>query len=100
MWFRERYKELARDMQRLESQMMINEVCARLFDRFPEIKLVTVHDSVITTAKYVEAVKSEIENAYLQRLSIKPKVTAKNDCKYDEILLISHFNPVQVSFTI
>jgi hypothetical protein len=54
---REKYQELARKMQKRESSFVIDTVCARLCRECPEIPLVTVHDSIMTTPKWVAMVR-------------------------------------------
>lgn len=54
---RECYQDLARKMQRAEAHLMIDTVCLRLMKHHPEIPVVTIHDSILTTSAHLPAVK-------------------------------------------
>jgi hypothetical protein len=54
------YRDLACQMQRAESKLMIEGVCGRLMREHPDCPLVTIHDSIMTTAAWVEVVRDAI----------------------------------------
>ena len=55
---------LAHDLQRAESQFIFNEVIREIMDTHPQIKLFTVHDSIIFAKKW----KKEVESIFNRRL--------------------------------
>jgi hypothetical protein len=50
------YRQLPRLLQRIEADLVIHRVCARLAYDYPEIPLYTIHDSIMTTAPNVDTV--------------------------------------------
>jgi hypothetical protein len=65
------YEELSRQMQRVESQLMIETVCCRLMEDHPEIPCVTIHDSIMTTPRHIETVKAVIMDVF-RDFGLKP----------------------------
>jgi hypothetical protein len=55
---RRNYADLAKNLQRTESGLMIGGVVARLMREAPHVPLLTVHDSILTHAEHAEAVGS------------------------------------------
>jgi hypothetical protein len=45
------YKILAYDLQKMESNLIFNKIIRKVMDINPEIKIITVHDSIITSKK-------------------------------------------------
>lgn len=58
------YCTLAHELQRAESQFIFNEVIREIIDTYPDIKLFTVHDSIIFPKKW----KTEVESIFNRRL--------------------------------
>ena len=58
------YKILAYELQRAESNLIFNKIIKEIMIYYPEIKMVTVHDSIIIPRKYKDPVES-IFNAKL-----------------------------------
>ena len=58
------YKILAYELQRAESNLIFNKIIKEIMIFYPEIKMVTVHDSIIIPRKYKDPVES-IFNAKL-----------------------------------
>jgi hypothetical protein len=52
------HKELSCKLQSMESQFIFNYIVKHIIDHNPEIKLFTVHDSIITQYKYKKIMKS------------------------------------------
>ena len=50
------YKILAYDLQKAESNLIFNKIIKEIMFQYPEIKLITVHDSIIYPAKYESVV--------------------------------------------
>lgn len=66
--------ELARQMQRLESDLMIGEVAPRVRRQFPIAPLVTVHDAVMCDGNHAEDVKSIMASAWKEQLNVEPRL--------------------------
>lgn len=64
---RDNYKELAHDLQRLESDFIFNKVVKEIYETYPNITLFTVHDSIIFPKSYQEKVNI-IFNKHFQNL--------------------------------
>lgn len=58
------YAELAREMQRQESHLMYNCVVARLMRHHPEVPVITIHDSIMTTPEHCELVQRIMREEY------------------------------------
>jgi hypothetical protein len=52
------YRNLAHSLQRAESRIMIEGVAARCMREMPGVFLATIHDSVLCTAEWAEAVRA------------------------------------------
>lgn len=61
-WFS--YKDLPRDMQRTESDLVILRVCAELFRLYPDIPLLTLHDSIYTIPEYIDRVEEVFQQVF------------------------------------
>lgn len=64
---------LARLLQRVESSLMINRVCRRLMKEHAEVPVLTIHDSILTTRKFVPLVRQVIEEEFA-RLGLQPQL--------------------------
>lgn len=51
------YRSLAYALQRAESNLIFNKIIKKIMDIYPEIKVVTVHDSIICSKKYKDVVE-------------------------------------------
>ena len=58
------YRNLARMLQREESSFVIDTVCKRLKKEFPEIPLITIHDSILTTEGNENVVRQVMEQEF------------------------------------
>jgi hypothetical protein len=67
------FQELAREMQRRESRFMIRGVCGRLLKDHPEVPLLTIHDSVLTTPRHAEMVHDLMMQEFA-RLGVAPTI--------------------------
>jgi hypothetical protein len=70
---RKDHAHLARMMQTYESSLMINRVCRRLMDEYPDIPVITLHDSILTTAAHVETVQRMIQAEFAD-VGLSPKL--------------------------
>lgn len=51
------YRILSHDLQNLESNLVFNKIVKELMYIYPEIKIITIHDSIICSHKYREIVE-------------------------------------------
>jgi hypothetical protein len=58
------HRTLAHELQRAESQFIFNEVIKEIMTKYPDVKLFTIHDSIVFPKKW----KSEIESIFNNRL--------------------------------
>ena len=65
------YADLARRMQREESDMMIGAVVLRLMEHHPEVPFYTVHDSITTVREHGELVGRVLKEEY-ERAGLHP----------------------------
>jgi hypothetical protein len=66
--------ELARRMQKLESDLVIGTACDRLRRERPEACLLTVHDCLVTTAEHTEYFARVLGDAFDQVYGVRPKL--------------------------
>jgi hypothetical protein len=55
------YKMMAYDLQKAESNLIFNNIIKRLIDEYPEIKMITVHDSIVIQRKWRDIVNAIFE---------------------------------------
>ena len=55
------YRILAYDLQKAESDLVFNTVIKKVMQFYPEIKLITIHDSIVIPRKYKEEVNQIFE---------------------------------------
>ena len=72
------HKVIAQCLQRLESNIMIDQVCGRLVSEHPHIRFTTIHDSVMTTRENSELVRELIVEEF-ERLGGKCRVSISGD---------------------
>jgi hypothetical protein len=70
------YKNAARTLQQIEAEIMIGGVVGRLMVEHPDVPVLTVHDSVITTETNVELVKQILVEEW-QKYGITPTLSTK-----------------------
>lgn len=56
------YKILAYDLQKAESNLIFNKIIKCIMNLHPEIKIVTIHDSIIVQKKYKDIVNNIFQN--------------------------------------
>lgn len=59
------YKYLSYDLQRAESKFIFNTVIKRITKEYPQIKMITVHDSIVFPKKW----KSEINDIFTEEIN-------------------------------
>ena len=67
------YRELAREMQRVESRFVIDTVCRRLMLEHPDVFIVTIHDSIATTVGSEDIVKRVFREEF-ERIGLNPRL--------------------------
>jgi hypothetical protein len=58
------YRMLAYDLQKMESELIFNKIIKKIMDYNPEIKVITIHDSLVISKKY----KSEVSAIFQSEL--------------------------------
>lgn len=61
-------------LQRIESNLIIDTACVNLDEAYPEIPLLSIHDSLATTLEYKNIVKQELINTFETKLGITPLI--------------------------
>ena len=64
------YRILAYDLQKAESNLVFNTVIKKVMQFYPEIKLITIHDSIVIPRKYKEEVNQIFEIELKKEFSI------------------------------
>ncbi len=52
------YKILSHHLQKMESNLIYNKIIGRILSRYPEMDIITIHDSIIVKEKYKDDVSS------------------------------------------
>lgn len=68
------YNTLACVLQRFESFLVIDKTCEDINSKFSHIPIYTVHDSIVTTEKHVETVKTIFQRNIFDLLGVLPKL--------------------------
>ena len=55
------YKMMAYDLQKAESNLIYNKIIKRIMNEYPEIKMITVHDSIVIPEQWREIVNTIFE---------------------------------------
>jgi hypothetical protein len=72
-------------LQRAEAYGMIDTVCKDFLQRYPEAPLITLHDGLFTTEKYIEELKSITEESIKNLTGKTPGVKLENPVKRIDI---------------
>lgn len=56
------YKTMSYDLQKSESNLIYNKIIRNIMETYPEIKIITVHDSIVFPKKYKDIVTNIFEN--------------------------------------
>lgn len=73
------YCDLARTLQKIESNLMIHRVCRRLLLEHPNVPVITIHDSIMTTPGNVELVRGVMAEEF-GRVGLHPKFKLESGC--------------------
>jgi hypothetical protein len=71
------YCQLSWDMQRSESHLVMEVICGRLYKEYPEIPIITIHDSFLTYLEHIDIVRSLILEEFA-KIGIIPHLKVKN----------------------
>ena len=63
---------MARAIQRLEVEVMIDTAAARFLAEYPDVPLLTVHDCLVVPAPYVDAAEKILRAAWRDRCGLVP----------------------------
>ena len=85
---RENHRVFAHCLQKLESDIVIEGACRALMAREPEMPIVTVHDSILTTEPFVEIVSEELQRAFEDRCGVVPAMTKTDYHTANEMTLV------------
>jgi hypothetical protein len=77
------FARLAQNMQQRESQYMIGTVCVRLARFHPEIPLLTIHDSILTTNTNAPTVERIMQEEFA-RLGVRPQIRIEQAIRHAE----------------
>ncbi|MEO7049278.1 MAG: hypothetical protein ABI091_28500 [Ferruginibacter sp.] len=80
------YRVLALLLQAIESEILLNRVCKRIYSNH-HIPFFTIHDCILTTAKYKLQVKDIMEEEFEKAISVKPRIE-------EESYAVEDLNPV------
>ena len=64
------YRVLAYDLQRAESSLIFNKIISKVMNYYPEIKMITIHDSIVVPKIYREEVNIIFENELKKEFNI------------------------------
>lgn len=53
----ENYKSMSHILQKMESDFIFGKVCTEIYEKIPEINLITIHDSIVFPIKFEKQVK-------------------------------------------
>jgi hypothetical protein len=60
------YKALAYDLQKMESELIFNKIIDKIIDYNPDIKIITIHDSIIVPRKYKDEVNAIFQSELIK----------------------------------
>ena len=62
-------------MQNLEAEIILEDICKKIAFKYPEAPIFTIHDSIVTTNKYLQAIKQIMEEVLIERVGYPPVLT-------------------------
>jgi len=83
---KDRYKDLCRLFQRIESVAMQGFVCKRMNKEYPFIPLFTLHDCLITTEKNLSVIRQIMNEEIAGYMGYAPTMKAKLWSEYEELI--------------
>ena len=70
--------ELVRRLQRYESHIVLNTICKNFTDKFPNVPIFTIHDSMITITSHLDYLTQIAEDVLTDVTGIKPLLRREN----------------------
>lgn len=64
------YKVLAYDLQKAESNLIFNKMIKTIINLHPEIKIITIHDSIVVQKKYRDIVNNIFQNEICKEFNL------------------------------
>lgn len=68
------YTTLACIFQRFESNLVLHIACAEVNEKYPDIPIYTIHDSIVTTVEHAETVQQIFRNHLISVLGVEPQL--------------------------
>ena len=62
-------------LQQLESSLFIGKICKRINTEYPEMRLFTIHDSVLTTKNNAEYIERVMREETIKLLGVEPTIS-------------------------
>ena len=69
------HNTLACVLQNLEAEIILEDICKKIAFKYPEAPIFTIHDSIVTTNKYLQAIKQIMEEVLIERVGYPPVLT-------------------------
>ena len=63
------YKVLSHDLQKMESKLIYNTIIRKIMTLYPDIKIITVHDSIVIQKKYKDTVNAIFQSELLNEFN-------------------------------
>ena len=76
---KDNHRRLSWILQNQEARLFIGRICGRLVREAPEIPVVTVHDSIMTTSSHFETVKAVAMEEFA-KLGLRPTFKRETYC--------------------
>ena len=61
-------------LQRIESDLVIEDICRLMTAQYPKVPLFTIHDSITTTVDHISLLQNIMEERFKERLGTVPKL--------------------------
>jgi hypothetical protein len=71
---------LALLLQRIESDVILEDICKQISKEYPHIPLFTIHDSIATTSDHLDLVQTILLERCIARIGVPPKVQREAWC--------------------
>lgn len=72
---------LPRLLQRIESYLIIEVICKRISEEYPNVPIFTIHDSISTTEEYVDIVNNIMTEELSKAIGHPPTLVKEKWCK-------------------
>ena len=67
------YRHAPQLMQRVESDFMIHRVCGRIKNEYPDMRIITIHDSILSAGANMAIIKKIMEEEF-SKMGVYPKL--------------------------